>query len=267
MSESRLAAFVPDKSRSLPPPSPTEEPHAMIVEPYTTASGETFDIEIAPAPADGKRYPVVVLIHGNLGLADPFGTQLRKFTEDIAKLGYLAALPAYYPKGHSDRFDTNIPLHMPALTAAIEHLRDRHDADIDRLGLVGFSLGGGIAMSYIASSPAGTVKVFADFFGLIPPGLLVPPMPSPGVAKFPPTIIFNNGNDPVVPVAQNSEPLADALTDAKIEHQPVRPYRWFNSTWERGGFHAFKPGDPDDVNSRAATEAWLQTHMPPTGKP
>ena len=64
----------------------------MIVEHYTTALGETFDIEIAPAPADGRRYPVVVVIHGNLGLADPFGTQLRKFTEDIAGLGYLAAL-------------------------------------------------------------------------------------------------------------------------------------------------------------------------------
>jgi dienelactone hydrolase len=101
---------------------------------------------------------VVVLIHGNLGLADPFGPQLRDFTEDIARLGYLAALPAYYPTGQSDLRDTDIHAHVPVLTAEIKYFRTRSDADSDRLGLIGFSLGGGIAMSYIAASPAGTVN-------------------------------------------------------------------------------------------------------------
>src|SRR4051794_17570605 len=112
----------------------------MTVETFTTDSGENFEIEIAPAPADGKKYPIVVLIHGNLGLADPFGRQLRDFTQDIARLGYLAALPTYYSKDHSDLRDTNIGAHVPALTAAIKHLMKRPDADPDRLGLVGFSL-------------------------------------------------------------------------------------------------------------------------------
>ena len=233
----------------------------MIVESYRTDSGATFDIEIAPAPADSKRYPVVVLIHGNLGLADPFGPQLRDFTKDIAKLGYLAALPAYYPTGQSDLRDTDIDAHVPALTAAIKYLRRRTDADPDRLGLVGFSLGGGIAMSYITASPAGTVNVFADFYGYVAPLL------GAGVAKFPPTIIFHNGHDPIVRVAENSEPLADALAAAGIAHDPVRPYRWYQGNWERGFGHAFEPGGPDDATSRAGTKTWLTTHMPPTGKP
>src|SRR5215831_12639602 len=131
----------------------------LTKESYTTPSGKTFDIEIAPAPADGKKYPLVVLIHGNLGLAPPFGQQLRDFTEEIAGLGYLAALPSYLPGGQGNIMEANIAPHVPAVSAAIEHLRKRPDADPDRLGLVGFSLGGGIAMSYINASPAGTVNV------------------------------------------------------------------------------------------------------------
>ena len=233
----------------------------MDIKTYTTDLGKTFDIEIAPAPADGKRYPVVVLIHGNLGLANPFGPQLRDFTEDIARLGYLAALPSYYPTGHSDLRDKDIRSHVPALAAAVKYLCARADADPDRLGLVGFSLGGGIAMSYINGSPTGTVKVFADFYGYVAPLL------GAGVANFPPTIMFHNEHDPIVPVGGNSEPLADALAAAGIAHEPVRPYRWYQGNWERGFGHAFEPGSPDDAASRVGTKTWLTTHMSPIGKP
>jgi carboxymethylenebutenolidase len=228
----------------------------LTVESYATDSGESFDIEIAPAPADGKRYPVVVLIHGNLGLANPFGPQLRDFTQEIAKLNYLAALPAYYPSGQSNLRDTNIDSHMPALAAAIKHLRRRSDADSARLGLVGFSLGGGIAMSFITASPAGTVDVFADFYGYVAPLL------SAGVAKFPPTIIFHNKNDGLfVPPAQNSVPLADALAAStpKIEHE----YHEYDEVWAEGFNHAFEPGKAADTASRSLSKAWLTKHMPP----
>ena len=234
----------------------------MIVQTYSTSTGSTFDIEIAPAPADGKRYPVVVLVHGNFGLGAPYGAQLRTFTEEIAALGYLAALPTYYPKGGLNLTDTDIATHLPALTAAVAHLSLRPDADITRLALVGFSLGGGIAISYIASSPAGTVKAFADFYGLVPPGLLLPPAPSPGVAKFPPTILFHNEKDPVVRLAENSEPLADALEVAGIVHDPVRPYLWYEDNWDQGAFHAFRPGGDADKDSRTRTKTWLTRHMP-----
>jgi carboxymethylenebutenolidase len=103
--------------------------------------------------------------------------------------------------------------------------------------------------------------VFADFYGYVAPLL------GAGVAKFPPTIIFHNEHDPIVRVAENSEHLADALAAAGITHQPVRPYRWYQGNWERGLGHAFEPGSPDDVTSRADTKTWLTTHMPPTGKP
>ncbi|WP_165074443.1 dienelactone hydrolase family protein [Paludisphaera rhizosphaerae] len=233
----------------------------MIHETYRVDATTSFGIDIAPAPADGRKYPVVVLVHGNFGLRDPYGDQLRNFTDEIAELGYLAALPTYFPSGFANPEDVNIDAHSPALVAAIDHLSRRADADVTRLGLVGFSLGGGIALSYIQRASIGSVKAFADFYGLVGPKL------SAGVAKVPPTIIFSNEHDPFVPVAQNSGPFADALARAHIEHEPIAPYAWAHDDWIGGGVHAFRPGGPDDVSSRDRTKKWLVKHMPPVGLP
>jgi dienelactone hydrolase len=233
----------------------------MIRETYQVTATESFDIEVAPAPTDGKRYPMVVVLHGNFGLVAPFGEQLRSITEEIAALGYLAALPSYYETGASKPTDADLAAHVPALVAAIKHLSGRADADPNRLALVGFSLGGGIAASYVVSSSVGSVRAFVDYYGYVQPLL------GAGIAKFPPTIIFHNTTDPIVPVAKNSEPLADALAAAGIEHEPVRPYTWYSDNWEGGALHAFRPGGPADLDSRKRCKAWLTEHLPPTGFP
>src|SRR5262249_47784318 len=153
-------------------------------------------------------------------------------------------LPSYLPGGRGSLMEANIAPHVSAVSAAIEHVRKRPDADPDRLGMVGFSLGAGIAMSYITTSPPGSVKVFADFYGYVEPLL------GAGVANFPPTIIFHNKNDSqFVPPDKNSVPLADALAKAMppIEHV----YKEYQETWPEGYNHAFKPDGTADTNSRS----------------
>jgi len=105
------------------------------------------------------------------------------------------------------------------------------------------------------------VQAFVDYYGYVKPEL------GAGVAKFPPTIIFHNADDPVVRVNENSEPLADALAAAGIKHDPVPPYNWYHDNWGPGALHAFKPGGPADLDSRKRSKAWLVTHLPPTGRP
>jgi carboxymethylenebutenolidase len=103
---------------------PTKERCLMIVETFDPGPGTTFSIDIAPAATDGKRYPVVVLVHGNFGLSASFGAQLRDFTKQVADLGYLAALPTYYPDDQPHLTDTNIAGHLfAAILAWIERLR------------------------------------------------------------------------------------------------------------------------------------------------
>ena len=41
-----------------------------------------------PRPADGKKYPVILLVHGNFGLGPPYGEQIQSFARDLAGLGY-----------------------------------------------------------------------------------------------------------------------------------------------------------------------------------
>lgn len=42
----------------------------MLHESYKVNATTTFDIEIEPAPGTGKKYPIVILIHGNFGPVD-----------------------------------------------------------------------------------------------------------------------------------------------------------------------------------------------------
>jgi dienelactone hydrolase len=234
----------------------------VIKETYIVDSKTSFDIDIEPIPAPaGKKYPVVVLIHGNFGLREPYGGLLRSFASEIGVLGYVAALPTYYPAGFANPDDTDIDAHSPALVATIKHLSTRTDADITRLALVGFSLGGGIALSYINSAPAGSVLAFANLYGLVGGQL------SGGVTNVPPTIMFSHTNDPFVPPTQNAEPFGDALSKAGIAHEPTAPYAWYKDDKDWGGNHAFRPGSTEDIDSRTRTKGWLAKYVPPVGLP
>ena len=227
----------------------------LTKESYAVDQTTSFDVQIAAAPP-GKKLPLVVVVHGNFGLGAPFGGLLRSFTEELAALGFVAALPTYYTGGTGNPMDSDIGGKLPALTAAIRHLSKRADVDASRLGLAGFSLGGGISMAYINSVPAGTVRAFADFYGYVSPLL------GDGVAKFPPTILFHNGNDPVVRPAENSEPLIEALSKAMIVHEPAgAPYGWYKDHWEQGLNHAFAPGGLADIDSRKRAGEWISKYV------
>ena len=63
----------------------------LTTESYAVDATTSFDVEIAASPT-GKKLPLVVVVHGNFGLGAPFGGLLRSFTEELAALGFVAAL-------------------------------------------------------------------------------------------------------------------------------------------------------------------------------
>jgi carboxymethylenebutenolidase len=215
------------------------------------SAGKTYKITIYAAPSDGKKHPVILLVHGNYGLGAPYGDPIQHFARDLAGKGYMTAVPQYYEDDHPHLEDT-VP-HDQTLADAIAALASRAGADPNRLGLIGFSLGATTAMTFIASNPPGTVKVLADFFGFLTPTI------RGGVSSFPPTIILHNKNDRIVSV-QNSEEL-DRLLPRTIDHQFI-PY---DEQWQEVN-HAFKPGGAADVGSRSKTTDWFTKHLFPTGK-
>jgi carboxymethylenebutenolidase len=228
-----------------------QEDEAMADDTFTSA-GISYKISVYPGSSGAKKLPIILLMHGNFGLAQPYGDQLRTFAKELADLGYVTAVPQYYQDNGSHPTDT-IP-HDRTLADAIASLAKRPDADGDRLGLVGFSLGATTSMTFVATNPPGAVKALADFFGFLTPTI------RGGVGRFPPTIIFHNKNDRIVPV-QNSEDL-DRLLQSTVDHELVPPY---DEHWQEMN-HAFKPGGAADVDSRKKTADWFVKHLPPTGR-
>lgn len=230
----------------------------LIKDVFFVDATTSFPVEIAVAGVSGKL-PLVVIVHGNFGVAPPFGRQLRNFTEEIASLGFVAALPVYYPGGAGNPFDSDIFGKVSILSAAIKHLSRRPDVDPARVGLVGFSLGGGISMAYINSASPGSVRAFVDFYGFVGPLL---GGAGGGASGLPPTIVFHNVNDRVVTPSENSEPLIKALSLARVVHEPEGPpFDWYNESWGIGLNHAFRPGGHADVESRKRAGKWLLKYV------
>lgn len=211
-----------------------------------SSGGETFEITVYEVANDGERHPLVVVLHGNAGLTGEFGEEVHKVAKAIASKGYNVAVPNYYTD--------NLP-HLTDSTPKPEILADAIGAcetlasvDADRIALVGYSLGAATSMSYIASQPAGTVKAFVDFFGPVPATAIS------AAQNFPPTIIFHNTNDRVVPIDMHSRRLITALGGIHEIHEYDESYREVN--------HSFRPGDAADSDSQQKTMDWLVKHLP-----
>jgi dienelactone hydrolase len=219
--------------------------------------GKTFKITMYPATISGKKHPVILVLHGNGNLIEPFGHQIQNVAKSLAARGYVTAVPQYYADDQPHLTDGNPAPHVATLIAAIAKVADRSDADMKRLGLFGYSLGAATAMTYIASNP-GKVKVLADFFG-----------PTNGnaeifarVGSFPPTIIFHDRLDKIVSV-EDSRALIDSFPGPIPHelHEYVEPAQHLLE----GGNHAFREGSKADVDSRQRATDWIVKHLPPTG--
>jgi carboxymethylenebutenolidase len=228
----------------------------MIVSDETFSSGGSpYKMTVYPAPADGKKHSMIVVLHGNAGLNPPFGSQIHRFAETLARRGYVTAVPQYYHDNLPHLNDRDPRPHVPTLHDAIAKVAARGDADADRLGLIGYSLGAAIAMTYIGSNAAGKVKVLVDFFGPIENN----PIIASGVAKFPRTIILHNKKDKIVTFLPNSKAL-DGMLPNSLEHLLV-PYEEESPQY---GFHPFIENGPADVDSRKQATEWVLKYLPPT---
>jgi carboxymethylenebutenolidase len=225
----------------------------MADDEFYTSAGVRYTITVYPGPADGKKHPMVLVVHGNAGLAPPFGLQIHRFAEKLADKGYVTAVPRYYVTDPPKAVDMDAIPHVPTLADAIAHIAKRPDADPERLGLVGYSLGAATAMSYIATNPPGTVKVLVDFFGPLNPTI------EAGVARFPPTFIRHNKCDKVVDAAFSR--TLDGLLGT-IEHDFVE-YKENNLPYWH---HPFVENGEADNDSREKAMGWILKHLKPGGK-
>ena len=213
-----------------------------------------------PAGPPAKA-PAVVVLHGTDGLEGESGTEIPKLASEIADAGFITFVPEYFdrnePKGLpvEDLFMRRIQsvgAYAPRVAAAVEHARSDARVDGTRVGLVGLSLGGGLALEYAATAPAGTVDAVVDFFGYIDAQSSL----YRNANKLPPTLILHCKHDQIVAPSFSSK-LRDALRSDGIVHE----YHSYDDDYRERKFHPFRPGGAADKDSRRRTLDWLKQHV------
>lgn len=208
----------------------------------------TFAFDSTPRPAYLARpegtgpFPGIVVIHEILGLND----NIRDIARRFARQGY-AALAVDLFAGRNRALcmarlmgrQLLTPLDngsLSELRAALTHLAELPEVDGERLGAVGFCLGGGLAIAWACGEPR--LKAIAPFYG-------INPRPLRAVARMCPVVGSYPGNDFT---ANMGRKLDATLTEFHVPHD-IKIYP--------GARHSFFNDQLGErYNAAAATDAW-----------
>jgi len=226
----------------------------LINETYMSGT-QHAPLEVA-LPASKGPWPAVLLLHGSFGLLPPYGADMAAFAQALADAGTAAAMPHY--------FEATVPKTDPGATAmaliperrgawrlaccdALVHLSQDPRFDVDRLGVLGFSLGGNLALSIALDPPPKTsLSCVVDFFG-----------PTAGLAtswsSLPPVLVCHGTADQVVDPSE-SDNLIEALERDGKKSGTGYEYETFP-----GEGHGFK--EPALRRSRDLTVAFFKKHL------
>ncbi|HSE86375.1 MAG TPA: dienelactone hydrolase family protein [Candidatus Binatia bacterium] len=233
--------------------------HAAQVDPNDPAiltHNVTYEGKAGPVggflarPMKAGQYPGVIVIHENRGLVDYTRDVARRF----AKEGYVALAPDFLsrqggtmkanPKGGGL---PNIGELAPAqgvvedAEAGIRYLRVLPDVRRDRMGVVGFCWGGG--MAFITATQARDVKATVVYYGSSPSQLdLVKNIQGPVMAHY----------------GQKDERINKGIPDTEAamkKYNKAYDYKIYP-----GAQHAFdNDTDPARYDAKASKEAWDRT--------
>lgn len=147
-------------------------------------------------PLAEKHFPAVIALHGSGGMRESFSDQPARM---LAASGYAVFLLHYF-----ERTDTsyatqptileNFVPWMETISDAMTYVGTLSQVQKDRVGLIGFSLGGYLALSVGSRDPR--VKAVVEFCGGLPEELAAQ------CAQMPPTLILHGEVDNIVPVAE-----------------------------------------------------------------
>jgi len=104
----------------------------------------------------------------------------------------------------------NFPLWMKTLWDATSFIEQQPNVDPQRIGLIGFSLGGYLAMCGSSIDPR--IKTVVEFFGGFPKEMKL------FMRRLCPTLVLHGGNDAIIPVSE-AHYLQKMLEDRKIPHE------------------------------------------------
>ncbi len=213
---------------------------------FTAPDGTAVDAYLALPDGPGP-HPAVLMVHEWWGI----NAEIAELADRMAEEGYVVLAPDTY-RGRTTRLIPRaIYLRVTVdearvdgdMLAAYEHLAGLPEVDAERIGVLGFCYGGGVALRHGTLNPAiaATINLYGD--RIIDPagfGMLLEPGAGPVLGIF-------GEVDPSIPLAE-VEAFEAALAGAGIVH---------TVTVYPGMGHAFV--QPDALNEPGAPrDAWEQ---------
>jgi carboxymethylenebutenolidase len=153
--------------------------------------GKDIGIDLV-LPAVGGVRPAVLVLHGSGGISN-----LPEEIGELANRGYITLIPHYFESTGTSWADLDsIRRHGltwgQTLLDAVAFARRLPNVDPESIGLLGFSLGGYLAIAVAAHDRR--IKCVAECFGGVPEKFL------PSIEQLPPTLILHGEDDKIVPV-------------------------------------------------------------------
>jgi carboxymethylenebutenolidase len=201
-------------------------------------------------PERGGPVPGIIVVHGQSGLEN----FIKETTHMFALQGYAAVAPNLYHRDGPDCKDDNPtrkarlrdPMIIDDIRSALHFLKDHRQVDCDRLGIIGFCMGGRIV--YLMAAAERDLKAGVMFYG----GSTMVPFgdgPSP----------FDQTREISCPIQghfgaedQNPSPEDMRKLDAELSRWG-KAHEFYSYT---GAAHAFANAGSSNYRPHAAALAW-----------
>ncbi len=213
------------------------------------SGGKTIRLDCFLPDDSSQHLPTVIGLYG-------FGADSSSMADSSTQLadqGFAVYVLHYFDRtgqveAEKSALVMNFPFWMKTLWDAVSFVEQQSSVDPQRIGLVGFSLGGYLAVCGSAIDPR--IKAVVEFFGGLPKEMKL------FMRRLCPTLILHGADDAVIPVSE-AHHLQKVLARKNIPHE-VQIYP--------GVGHGFDGEVWKDA--RVRTLAFLQKYlMAPGGTP
>lgn len=136
---------------------------------YTAEDGtELYGYLAQPANSDGETLPAVLMVHEWWGITE----EITEMADLLAEEGYIVLAPDTYRGRVATTVPAAITLRVTVseaqadsdMQAAYDYLASLPNVDVERIGVMGFCYGGGVALRHAILNPdiAATINLYGD---------------------------------------------------------------------------------------------------------
>ena len=226
--------------------------------------GKTISLEPF-RPAGAGPFPAVVIAYGTRGMTDPFGKGIRDFATALAAHGIYVAIPNYLERTKTapssnaagdaaviEAFLAHRDEWIETLGDGVAHVSKLPDVQGGHVGLLGFSMGGHLALRLAKAKGTPSLRAVVEFFAPITQlpfqGL------GSGLDQLSHLQIHHGEADRIVSVNQSHQLESLLIAAGQVKG------RDFESHYYAGEDHGFKTAGAIRESTKASIE-FFQKHL------